>query len=392
MGEHALLSASSSHRWLACTPSARLEDTFDEQASRTSIFAAEGTAAHELSEHKLRLYMGQKSERPKSRFDSRDLDYYTDVYAGFAAELISEVKSSCKDPIILIEQRLDYSLYVPEGFGTGDLVVIADGTLDIVDLKYGKGVAVTAHENPQMKLYALGALALFDSLYDIKTVRMTICQPRLDSISTFEVSTGELLEWAQVELVPKAQLAIKGEGEFLPGEHCRFCRARQTCRALAESFLEFAKLDFREPALLTDDEVAQVLSIADSLSNWAADVYAYATYMAVSRGKEWQGYKLVEGRSNRKYTSEGDVIEALTGAGYTDIYKQSLIGITDMEKLLGKKQFAQLIGNLIEKPQGKPTLVPDSDSRKVIEINNTAGADFAAKADFTAMADFKEES
>lgn len=373
MGSHALLSASSSHRWLHCTPSARLEESLGDN---TSSFAAEGSAAHELSEHKLRLRLGYKTKKPVSEFDGDELEYYTDMYVDFATELISEVKAKCKDPIILIEQKLDYSCYVPEGFGTGDLVIVADATLDIVDLKFGKGVAVFAEDNPQMKLYALGALNLFDSLYDIKKVRMTICQPRLDSISTYEMSVDELLNWSETELKPKAELAIKGEGEFISGEHCRFCKARQNCRARANSFLELAKFEFKLPYILNDDEISEILSLAERLSNWVSDVYAYATDMAISQGKKWEGYKLVEGRSNRKYVDEKAVVKVVTSAGYTDIYKQSLIGITDMEKLLGKKQFTAILGELVEKPQGKPTLVPNSDKRTEIKINNTAKADF----------------
>jgi hypothetical protein len=373
MGAHALLSASSSHRWLHCTPSARLEETFDEQSS---TFAAEGTAAHELAEHKLRLFLGQKSKRPVSEFDSEELDYYTDVYVDYAIERITEVKKSCKDPIILLEQRLDYSCYVDEGFGTGDLVIIADGTLDIVDLKYGKGVAVSAEDNPQMKLYALGALALFDSLYDIKNVRMTICQPRLESISTYELAADKLTIWAEGELRPRAQLAWNGKGEFLPGEHCRFCRARQTCRARAKEHLSLARHDFKPPRLLDDEEICEVLVLADRLSAWASDIYAYATDLAIREGKQWDNFKLVEGRSNRRYTSESAVVEAVTAAGYSGIYKQSLIGITDMEKLLGKKVFKELLSGLIEKPVGKATLVQLSDKRQPITLNNTAEADF----------------
>lgn len=373
MRKHALLSASSSHRWLHCTPSARLEETFGDQ---TSVFAAEGTAAHELSEYKLRVFLGQKSNRPKSEFDCEDMEYYTDNYVSFAIELINEVKAKCRDPIIALEQRLDYTNYVEGGFGTGDLVIVADGALQIMDLKYGKGVAVSAERNPQMMLYAIGALALFDSLYDIQTIRMTICQPRLDSISTYELSVDELTEWAETELREKAQLAINGEGEFLPGEHCRFCRARQTCRARAESHLELARLEFKMPELLTDDELEEVLSIADRLSAWANDVYAYATDMAINQRKEWKDFKLVEGRSNRKYINENAVAEVVTAAGYKEIYKKSLIGITDMEKLLGKKTFTTLLGKLVEKPEGKPILVPKSDKREPIKINNSAEADF----------------
>ena len=373
MAKHALLSASSSHRWLHCTPSARLEEQFE---NTTSIFAAEGTAAHELSEHKLRLFLGQASKRPVSDFDSEELERYTDEYVNFVTELITEVKTNCKDPIILLEQRLDYSCYVPEGFGTGDLVVIADGTLDIVDLKYGKGVAVSAENNPQMKLYALGAVILFDSLYDIKTVRMTICQPRLESISTYELSGDELTAWAETELRPKAQLAMNGDGEFLPGEHCRFCRARHTCRARADTHLVLAKHDFKQPTLLTDDEIAEVLSLAERLSLWAGDVYAYATDLAINAGKEWDGFKVVEGRSNRKYTDEAAVVEAVTTAGYTDIYKKTLLPITEMEKLLGKKEFSTILGSLVTKPQGKPALVANNDKRPAMKTNYTAQAEF----------------
>lgn len=373
MSKHALLSASSSHRWLHCTPSARLEEQFQ---NTTSVFAAEGTAAHELSEYKIRTFLGIKLKKPISDFDSEELESYTDIYVNFATELITEVRLNCKDPIILIEQRLDYSCYVPEGFGTGDLIMITDGTIYIVDLKYGKGVVVSAEDNPQMKLYALGALHMFGSLYDIKTVKMTICQPRLESISTYEIQVCELINWAETELRPKAQLAIKGEGEFLPGEHCRFCRARQTCRARADEYLAMAKYDFKLPALLSDEEIVEVLPVADRLSTWASDVYAYAADLSIREGKEWNGFKLVEGRSNRKYTSEEAVIKTCNDNGITDIYNKSLLGITAMEKLIGKKKFKTILGDLVEKAPGKPTLVPITDKRKPIKLNNTAEADF----------------
>ncbi len=373
MAKHALLSASSSHRWLHCTPSARLEETFTEE---TSVFAEEGTAAHELSEHKLSTFLGINSDKPISDFDSEELESYTDIYVDFAIELIEEVKSYCKDPLILLEQRLDYSNYVQEGFGTGDLVIVADNTLDVVDLKYGKGLQVSAEDNPQMKLYALGALNLFDILYDIQIVRMTICQPRLENISTYEITIYELINWAETELSHKAQLAFKGEGEFIAGEHCRFCRARQTCRTRAEEQLALAKYEFKKPALLSDEEIEEVLSIADRLSTWASDIYTYATDLAINRGKQWTGFKLVEGRSNRKYTNEDEVAKACTDVGITDIYTKSLLGITGMEKLLSKKKFKEVLGHLVEKPKGKLTLVSSSDKREVITTNNTAEDDF----------------
>ena len=373
MIQHALLGASSSHKWLHCPPSARLEEQFE---NTTSIFAEEGTAAHALAEYKIRSILGEVINRPTSDYDSDELEAYTDIYLNLAIELIEKAKEGCKDPLILVEQRLDYSCYVPEGFGTGDLIIVADETLDIVDLKYGRGVVVSAEDNPQMKLYALGALSLFAALYNIQTVKMTICQPRLENISSYEINANDLIEWAETELKPKAALAYKGDGEFLPGEHCRFCRARHACRARADSFLELAKYDFKLPALLDDHEIAEVIALADKLSSWAEDVYTYATDKAINERKEWSGYKLVAGRSNRKYTNEQDVINAVTAAGYTDIYKQSLIGISDMEKLLGKKVFAELLSELIEKPQGKATLVPANDKRQTLKINNTAEADF----------------
>lgn len=373
MGKHALLSASSSHRWLDCTPSARLEETFPEE---TSVFAEEGTAAHTLSEHKLRKFLKIKTRKSKSKFDCEEMEEYTDIYVNYAIELVIQVREKCSDSIVLIEQRLDFSSYVPEGFGTGDLIIVADGTLYIVDLKYGKGVAVSAEKNPQMMLYALGALNLFEALYDIETIKMIIVQPRLESISIYEISVKELTAWAEEVLKPKSHLAINGEGEFVPGEHCRFCKARTTCRARIDSFLELAKFEFKLPALLNEEEVEVILKVADQLSKWSVDVYAYATDKAIKEGKEWGGFKLVEGRSNRKYINEDEVVQAVTSAGYEDVYKKSLIGITDMEKLLGKKKFGSILGNLIEKPQGKITLVPESDKRQAVKINNTAEADF----------------
>ena len=371
MVQHALLSASSSQRWLNCTPSARLEEHFE---NTSSIFAEEGTAAHALAEYKLKKYLGTNTEKPVSEFDGEELEYYTDMYLDFAIEVIEKAKENCNDPIILIEQKLDYSCFVPEGFGTGDIVVVADNTLDIVDLKYGRGVVVMANDNPQMKLYALGALVLFDFLYDIENIRMTICQPRLENISTFEMPKEELLNWAEKELKPKAELAINGEGEFIPGEHCRFCKARYTCRARADEMLSLAKHDFKLPAMLTEEEIAEVLNLSQRISQWADDVYAYATEKAINEGIQWKGFKLVEGRSNRKYINEDEVIKTCMENGITDIYKQSLKGISEMEKLMGKKRFNEVLGSLVVKPKGKLTLVAESDKREAIK--NTAEIDF----------------
>jgi hypothetical protein len=377
MGRHALLSASSSKRWLNCTPSARLEQQFREESA--GVYAEEGTAAHALAEHKLKHLLKRRSKRPVSDYQCDEMEECTDEYVAYAMEQIELAKQSCPDPVVLIEQRLDYSAYVPEGFGTGDLLIVAEGTLAVVDLKYGKGVAVEAEWNPQMMLYGLGALELFDAIYDIDTVRMTIFQPRLKSVSTWEISVPDLKKWAAKDLDPKAQLAIKGLGKFVCGSWCRFCKAKNICRARAEEYLKLAQLEFQPPALLTDEEVAEVLKVADELARWSADVYAYATNEAVTHGKQWKGFKLVEGRSNRKYTDEEEVAETAKAAGYVDIYKKTLIGITEMEKLLGKKKFTEVLGRLVYKPQGKLTLAAESDKREAV-ITATAEADFKEEA------------
>lgn len=373
MGKHALLSASSSLRWLNCTPSARLETQFTDTGS---IYAAEGTAAHSLAEHKLKRALKRRSRRPVSDYDCDEMEECTDDYVSFIMEQVEDAGRKCIDPVVLIEQHLDYSRYVEGGFGTGDCIIVADGTLSVIDFKYGKGVAVEAERNPQMMLYALGALELFGALYEIEKIQMIIYQPRLESVSTWEITVQELMDWVKSELMPKAVLAAQGEGEFISGRWCRFCKARNQCRARAEGFLKLAKMEFREPALLTEEEIAEVLSMADELAKWSADVYAYAASQAITHGKQWSGFKLVEGRSNRKYSSEEDVAKAARAAGYKDIYKQSLIGITEMEKLMGKKKFSEILGTLVYKPTGKITLVPESDRRPPVEYA-TAETEFS---------------
>lgn len=344
-----------------------------------SVYAEEGTAAHALAEHKLKRSLRRRSKRPVSDYDCDEMEECTDEYVSYAMEQIELAKQNCADPVVLIEQHLDYSAYVPEGFGTGDLIIVADETLTVIDLKYGKGVAVEAENNPQMMLYGLGALELFDVIYDIDTIRMTIYQPRLESISTWEISVEDLRKWTEEELSPKAELAIKGEGEFHSGSWCRFCKAKNTCRARAEEYLKLTQLEFKLPALLTEEEIAEVLKVADDLAKWSADVYAFATDEAITHGKQWVGFKLVEGRSNRKYTDEETVAEAAKTAGYTDIYKNTLVGITEMEKLMGKKKFAEVLGELVYKPQGKITLVSETDKREAV-MTATAEADFKEEA------------
>lgn len=372
-GKHAVLSASSSHRWLNCNPSARLEQEFEDRETEA---AAEGTAAHALAEHKLRKALKMRSRKPVSKYDSDEMDAYTDGYVEFVLEALEEAKQLCSDPKVLIEQKLDFSCYVPDGFGTGDCLIVADRLLHIIDLKYGQGVLVNAVENPQMMLYALGALRIFECLYNITEVSMTIYQPRRENVSTWTVSVEELNDWAERTLKPKAELAFKGEGEYCPGAWCQFCKAAVKCRARAEAKLQLAKYEFAKPPLLTDAEIGDILGKLDDLTKWANEIIAYAQDAAVSHGKQWPGYKLVESRTNRKYIDEDAVIEAARSAGYTDIFKKSLIPITEMEKLMGKKTFAEVLGSLVIKPQGKPTLVPASDKRPAI---TTTGA----KQDFS---------
>ena len=368
--KHAVLSASSSERWLNCPPSARLCEAYEDKGSD---YAAEGTDAHALAEARLKQALGIPTEDPVENLSwyNAEMEDCAQGYASYVVELLEVAKQTCSDPVVMIEQRVDFSRWVPSGFGTGDCICIAEGLLNIVDLKYGAGIEVSADHNPQMMLYALGALEIFDGIYDIDTVRMTIYQPRKSNISIFEMPKDELLKWAETELTPKAQLAYEGQGNFSCGEWCRFCKAKAECRERAIYNLRLAQYEFLNPALLHDEEIADILGRIDALTAWASDVKEYALQQAIS-GKEWTGWKLVEGRSNRKYTSEAAVAATVEGAGF-DPYERKVLGVTAMQKLLGKTRFEELLAPYIEKPQGKPTLVPESDKRPAM---NTAKNDF----------------
>ncbi|MGK2309291.1 DUF2800 domain-containing protein [Cutibacterium sp. V970] len=366
--QHALLSASGAHRWLNCPPSAMLESR---EPDSSSAAAEQGTVAHALAEWKLRRALHQApTSKPESGWVDEEMEYLTDDYVSFVQEHVSLVREACGDPQVLIEQRLDSSHVVPGGFGTGDCVIIAEPKLQIIDLKYGQGVLVEAERNPQLMLYALGALRTFRDLYDIEQVAVTIYQPRRGNVDTWETSVAELLAWAETEVKPKAELAAAGEGEFCPGSWCQFCRIAPTCRARAEANLALAQLEFAPPAELSDSEIADVLTRIPQLKSWAADVEAYALSQAVNQGKQWAGFKLVAGRSVRKYTDENAVAAAAQAAGYTDIYDKRLITLTSMERLMGKTRFAEVLGHLVVKPVGKPTLVPESDKRPALAIHS----------------------
>ena len=362
---HAVLSASGSKRWLSCPPSARLEQTFPDKAGEA---AQEGTLAHALAEARIRHWLGEISENGLTlRIDSIRHDA---LYSPEMGEYVSEYVDLCIEKIneahgtALVEERLDFSRWVKNGFGTGDMVIIGDGVLEIVDLKYGKGVPVSAEGNTQMQLYALGAIEQYGYIYDFDHVRMSIFQPRNGGLSTQLMSVEELLAWGE-SIKPIAELAYAGKGNFKAGEHCRFCRAAAQCKALADYNMEIAKLEFRDADLLTDDEVSFVLERVDGLVRYAEKIETHALEEAL-KGHRWPGFKVVEGRSNRKITDEAKAVKLLRKAGYADdvIYKPlEMQTITALEKLVTKKKFGELLGSVVEKPPGKPTLVPADDIR-----------------------------
>ena len=362
---HAVLSASGSKRWLSCPPSARLERKFPDKAGKA---AQEGTLAHALAEARIRHWLGEISENGLAlRIDSirhdalysPEMGEYVSEYVDLCIEKINEAQS-----VALVEERLDFSRWVRNGFGTGDMVIIGDGVLEIVDLKYGKGVPVSAEGNTQMQLYALGAIEQYGYIYDFGHVRMSIFQPRNGGLSTQLMSVAELLAWGE-SIKPIAELAYAGKGDFKAGEHCRFCRAAAQCKALSEYNMEIAKLEFRDADLLTDDEVSFVLERVDGLVRYAEKIKSFALEEAL-KGHRWPGFKVVEGRSNRKITDENKAAALLRKAGYADdvIYKPiEMQTITALEKAITKKKFGELLGSVVEKPPGKPTLVPTDDNR-----------------------------
>ncbi len=373
---HALLSASSAHRWLACPPSARL--CAETPESDPSEAAAEGTLAHAICEAKINAYLkGKKPRTPakllKHELYKKAMEEHTDAFLDYVIELYSKAQERSADALLLTEQRLDFSDWVPEGFGTGDVIIIADGIMDVVDFKYGKGVPVSAENNPQLRLYGLGALGEFEDLYNIDVVHLHIFQPRLDSVTTETLATSELRAWGY-QIRPVAQLAAEGNGEFCAGEHCRFCHVSATCRARAEKQLELAAYDFTDAPLLTSDEIGDILSRVDELTSWAKTVKDYASRQAIEHGEHFDGWKLVAGRSIRKITDEDQAVLALMDDGYRASDVMKIKGLGELEELVGKKRLTELLGDLIVKPAGKPTLVPDTDKRPTW---NSAQQDFS---------------
>lgn len=370
--QHALLSASAAKRWLNCPPSARLTADMPESQS---AYAAEGTLAHELCELKLR----KKFEAlKKSEYDKRarsiqsnalyqpEMDGYTDDYLDYVLGIAHGYESK---PYIVIEKRLDFSHVVPEGFGTGDCLMMVGEVLHVIDFKYGKGVSVSAEDNPQMMLYAIGALQEYSFLFPLNKVVMHIVQPRLENFSRCEITVDALNARAS-EIKPIAEQAIKGEGEYKCGDWCRFCKAKATCRARADSFKRLEAFGQSLPPLIDNAQVGEILNIAENLKNWVADLEEYAL-AELLLGNDVPGWKAVEGRSNRTFTDIDKAFETLKASGFDEalLYERKPITLTNAEKLVGKKQFSELVGAYINKPQGKPTLAPENDKREPVKPN-----------------------
>ena len=399
-GKHAVLSASSSKQWLHCPPSARLQENFPNESS---VYAEEGTWAHELCEYKVKKYLHERKKRPQSAFFTEEIEQATDVYAEFVISIIEEMRRNGCEPLCFVEERLDFSNIVPEGFGPGEMISLGKdeqgrGLLHICDYKNGKGVFVDAHENSQMMLYATGALNAYGYIYEIETVRMSIIQPRLENISTYEMSAANLRDWGE-SIRPIAQMAFEGKGEQHPGDWCRFCRAKPVCKACMEEALalareEFLDLDvgaltkeaeetdatapynadtstpvFKAPGLVSFAELVKVLPTLNRISSWIESVFAFVSGEAINHAVPVEGYKVVEGRSKRIFTDTKAVIKAAESEGYTDIYKQELLTLTEFEKMMGKKKFAEILGQYVTKPPGKLALVPESDPRPAVDLS-----------------------
>lgn len=387
--KHALLSASSAARWLACTPSARLEEKFKDSTGykeQSSVYADEGTLAHEFAELNLRHLSGRVSDKDfeasletlrSHELYSEEIETEVEKYTNYVMESFEAAKAIVPDPVLFIEEKLDFSDVVEEGFGTGDSGIIADKVMKIIDLKYGKGIKVEACENPQLKLYAIGALKAYEMLYNIETVELVIVQPRLNNICSWQISVKDLYKWAEEVVKPTAAKAYEGKGIQKAGEHCKFCLVKAMCATLAAKNVALARHEFKDPYLLSQKQLLDVYKQMPMLIDWAESVSKFLLDEAIA-GRKIEGYKLVEGVSRRKWSDEKAVQEKLKTEGYPeDLYnKTELRGISDIEKLVGKKNFPDLLGELVIKPQGKPTLVPESDKREAIDPTKQAQIDF----------------
>lgn len=384
---HALLSPSGASRWMACTPSARFEENFQDSSSS---FAEEGTLAHTLGELLINLalkritkpaYKKALAKIEESEYYNESMFEYCSDYATFVMEKYNESLAKTKDAQIFLEEKLDLTDYIPNGFGTGDVVIVADGLMRTIDLKYGKGVPVEVVKNKQQMLYALGALKRFDFLYGVDSIEMSIFQPRIGNVASWSISVRDLEDWANLELRPKAKLAHSGEGDFVPGSHCGFCKGKATCKALADYNMELAKHEFKSPNTLSDEAVSDIMTRTKLFVNWIDAVNDYALDQAINHGKKWPGYKVVEGRSNRKYADEEAILQALNNTKGLEakdyLTAPKLFTITNLEKSLGKDEFNEIVGKFVIKPQGKPVLVVAEDKRPELNSADAAVQDFS---------------
>ena len=377
--QHAILSPSAAHRWLHCTAAPLLEKDMPDSSS---TFAEEGTLAHAYCAKKLKEILKQDTSDEEreiaelnEEYHTGEMDEYTDTYMTIVMEKLNAAKKHTKDSILMVEVQLDFSKWIPKGFGTSDAVIISDGTMEVIDFKYGKGVKVSAEENPQMMIYALGAYERFSFEYDIEKVRMTIVQPRIDNLSEFDISVKDLIGWANKTLAPKAKEAISGKGHQDPGKWCQFCKVKAQCKALATKCVKTVESHPKKELISKEDMESIILPILPTIKTWLSGIEEYSLNQALE-GVEYKGYKIVEGRSNRKITKPEEVMKVLSEGGYAEesyMKPRELKTLTDLEKLIGKKRFATMCGDYIFKPQGKPTLVPESDKRPAY---NAAADDF----------------
>lgn len=376
--QHALLSASGAHRWLHCTGSPLLEKEFPDS---TSVYAQEGTLAHYLCELKLMAYTGEITKRKltsmknklmKSELWQPEMDSTSEAYLDYIKDI---TMSYTVKPVILIEKKVDFSQYVPEGFGTADCLILAGDTLHVVDYKHGKGVVVDADHNPQMMLYALGAMSELSLLYRFKFVHMTIVQPRVNNISEFTMTADELIEWGETIVKPKAEAAMSGKGEFEAGDWCRFCRAKQQCKTRYESNDSlYPELSAQhDPRRITLDELGEYLRRGRDMAAWLEDMKEYALSESLA-GADVPGWKAVEGRGSRAFTDTDEAVDTLIKNGIDEsvLYERRVLTLAQMEKAVGKKAFGELVGDLVIKNPGKPTLVEESDKRPRITNQPTA--------------------
>lgn len=373
---HATLGPSSSSQWIHCPPSVRLGLEYGPPDTSTD-YTREGTDAHAVCEYLLKTAEGIPMEdpRPSLHYYNEEMEECAEGYRDTVLEIRDQLAQKCPDPFMAVEQQVHFKEYVPGGFGTADCILIGDGEMYVVDFKYGKGVEVSAEDNPQLKCYGLGAYLAYGPLYDIENITLVIYQPRIGNFSRWSLTTEALLSWAENVLKPAADLASRGAGEFSSGPWCRFCKGKAVCRKRAEENLALARYDFARPDVLEDDEINAILSQASDFEKWLSDVRAYALHEALD-GHLWDDFKVVEGRANRRYSDEGKAAALLQEAGY-DPYEKKMKTISALEKEIGKKKFADLMDGLLTRPEGKPTLVPRTDKRPEL---NTAVSDFAAEA------------